>query len=1822
MLQFGLLARMLRIFLRVLLYQLPRRMMQRSRAIGHRRNRRQNVGEPQPQAFHHFWKTHRRHLKFLLMAFMAFIFTLQTTGVNLWLTAPVAAQSGSLYIEPLTWDFVGLDSNNVNDGPNEFLAGARVCNIGSATLNNISVKFVKTGATNPYITVTALGDASRTDTINIASLSPGSTPLNHHQVANKPANCFDAYYNVIVERTTAAHNTVQKYYIRASSATGGSVTTPANRQLYVEKVLSQGRNEIVSFSGPTSVTVGETYTYTLVSKTATAYPQLTISSDFPNAVFRFEDISTSYTNPSGAKNSSIYADACGWIADYTAAGYHTSSSNCDGSVPDQYSGGKVGDTVTTTYKIKILSTGSGASTNTLTVNHLILDFSGGSYHYNADTSSKPFEITVYDPKADLSIDKSHTGNFSTGVNTYNLTVRNNGPDTAKAPITITDTLPTGYSYNSVDSTSSNGWSCSSAGQTVTCSNTNDLALNATSTLKLNVTVGASALTSSVNTATASSSTTDPISTNNTDTDPTIIVTGANLKLTKSDGNSTANQPTLTVGQQQATYTFTVQNQSPTTVAAKPIVVTDTLPAGLSATCSSFTSAGGDWTCAVDGSNFTFTRNTDLGTSQSTSFSLVANTDSSAIASGQSSAVVTNTATVNSSTYDPSPGDNTSSDTLTLSKPVPDLTITKSHIDPFVKDSNGLYTIKVTNNGVASTTGTITITETLPSALGMSYQSHSGLAPSGSTLTWSCSNSSNSTCVANNTGTLTFTTSQVLAPAQSATLYLTAKPTTVSSTAVNNTVTVSTPGDGTTQTKTVNDPTTIVAVPANNASISLSVLKQQWNPSGNGSVYTSPQSVTPGGSLQYAITVTNTQNSGPDATTFSLSDTIPSEITVTSWSCTVLDSGVAGQGATTGCSPTSASGTSITDVNPSITLRKNGGSVRIIVVSTVKSSSALGTATSITNTASIPTQVGSDRDPTPIDNISTLVNPITRTTDLGITKTDGGIDFVAGTSGTYTLTVTNTSAGPTFAPITVTDDLPDSFTFISGSSASGSSGWICELTNSATKVVTCTNNNVLAAGAQSQIQIVATPTTATGSPFTNTATVSTTGDATSSNNKATDTTNVGSANVDLAITKSNPSGTNFVVGQSAAYQITVTNRGPTAAPASAGSPIRVTDTLPTALSYASASGAGWSCSASGQVVTCDRTSSLGVNSSSTITLNVFVDAGAPTSINNTAQVAQHANEPANVFVTNDNNSTSRNIHTISTTIDQKTDLSVSKTLSGSLVAGQNATYQLTVTNNGPATVSSTVTVQDTLPTGLTFVSGSGGEFTCSAGTPVTCTKSDGLTLGQTATVNLTVAVASNASGNLTNAATVSSAVTDINSSNNSASVTSAVTSAVKSLSLSKSHAGNFPLNGQGTYTLQLTNTGNVAITDQLKIVDTLPTQLSYASVVGQGWSCSGTTTVTCTTDDDLAVNSSNAIDLVVNVAANTPVGTNSITNSASVFLGSNTTATATATDPTTIIDSADLSVTKTATSGFAQGQQATYQIVVRNNSTSSVPADITLTDQLPTGLSYVSGSGTNWTCPASSTSSDITCTYKSAIAANSDAEPLTITVLVGSGSSFTNFATVYSATPDPNTANNTDLESTTVSNAQVLLVKRITAINGKRNENPNDTTIVLNAFVNDTTSSRAADDDHDHWPSGYLKGAINAGKVKPNDTIEYTIYFLNPGGRNANDVKICDRLSPNLSFETGAYGGTGKDLQIEIGNNAAQDLTSANDTSDRAQLYAANATVPSTCNLKAENTNGTVAVDVTGATGTGIPNLTTLTGSTGSGKPTTSYGLIRFTTRVP
>jgi uncharacterized repeat protein (TIGR01451 family) len=193
-------------------------------------------------------------------------------------------------------------------------------------------------------------------------------------------------------------------------------------------------------------------------------------------------------------------------------------------------------------------------------------------------------------------------------------------------------------------------------------------------------------------------------------------------------------------------------------------------------------------------------------------------------------------------------------------------------------------------------------------------------------------------------------------------------------------------------------------------------------------------------------------------------------------------------------------------------------------------------------------------------------------------------------------------------------------------------------------------------------------------------------------------------------------------------------------------VSVTDNLPAALTYVSASGTGWTCANAGQAVTCTLPGAFAVGQNSAISLVTTPGAGAVPSVTNTASVAGTGNDP------NPANNTS----SASTPVSAGALLSITKTLvGGTLTAGSHATYTISVHNAGPSPAEGVV-VTDDLPSGLTYVSGTGDGWTCTnAGQVVTCSLAGSLAVGADASISLVVLVSAAAGGSIANTATVSS-----------------------------------------------------------------------------------------------------------------------------------------------------------------------------------------------------------------------------------------------------------------------------------------------------------------------------------------------------------------------------------------------------------------------------------------------------------------------------------
>jgi len=111
------------------------------------------------------------------------------------------------------------------------------------------------------------------------------------------------------------------------------------------------------------------------------------------------------------------------------------------------------------------------------------------------------------------------------------------------------------------------------------------------------------------------------------------------------------------------------------------------------------------------------------------------------------------------------------------------------------------------------------------------------------------------------------------------------------------------------------------------------------------------------------------------------------------------------------------------------------------------------------------------------------------------------------------------------------------------------------------------------------------------------------------------------------------------------------------------------------------------------------------------------------------------------------------------------LSIAKSHTGSFTQGSNGTYTITVANSGPGATVGTLTLTDTLPTGMSGVSmsetantggGTGSDWSCTAST-ATCTRNTAMPSGESDTITLTVSVGYNvATGTnaVTNSVTVS------------------------------------------------------------------------------------------------------------------------------------------------------------------------------------------------------------------------------------------------------------------------------------------------------------------------------------------------------------------------------------------------------------------------------------------------------------------------------------
>ncbi|MGQ0646599.1 MAG: DUF7507 domain-containing protein [Gemmatimonadaceae bacterium] len=1052
------------------------------------------------------------------------------------------------------------------------------------------------------------------------------------------------------------------------------------------------------------------------------------------------------------------------------------------------------------------------------------------------------------PRVDIAVTKTHTGNFVVGQNgTYTITVTNIGDLGTFGATTMSDVLPAGLGFVSASGT---GWTCGASGQTVSCIHAGLLAPQQAATITLVVSVAAAAAPSVVNTV--SVATPDELSTlrgNNTASDPTNVVAPSTLDLAITKTASSA----FAVGQ-NASYALTVANVSQSSTSSVT-TVNDVLPAGLT-----FVSASGaGWSCAFASGTVTCTNAGVLAPGATTAIALTVLVGPAAAPS------VTNSASV-STAGDSNPANNTSTITTPVTAGL-DLAITKSHAGNFTVGQNGVYTLTARNVGSMATTASISVTDNLPA--GLNFVSATGAG-------WSCTAAG---------PTVTCTNPGPLAPGAASSITLTVSVGSSAPASVVNTATVSTAGDTNPTNDSASDPTTISRAPdlaivksasgpftvGSNAIYTLTVANLSsgatsgpvvvtddlpvglsgasaagtgWNCSVGGSaVSCTSLAPIPGNSSAAPITIsavvtlaapTNVTNTAVvatpgDANSSNNSSTIttpvlnPFDVAIvkTASSLQARSNGTFTLTITNAGTAATSSAITVTDDLPAgltfVDASGGGftcGAVGQLVTCSRGASLLPGQTATITITVSVAATAG----PT-ITNTGTVVmsgdrnlsnnsSTITVTVggggglspDLEMLKSLHGTAIV-GQTGTFRLMIRNVGSGPTTDIITVTDTLDASLTYVS---ATGN-GWTC---SSSGRVVTCVSAGPMAPRDSSFIDLVANVSSRN---FSNTAVVKTLGDGNARNDKHTITVSgSGVLFIDIEL-KMKAAAPTFAVGQATSYSLSVKNVGNRAT----DRPITVTDVLPAGLTPGTASGSGWTCTISGQALNCSYAAPLAPTDSTIITVNVTPTAAAIPLVTNKGK----ASTPGDDNPTNDESD-------VTTPVIGTSALALAKESVGAFRLGLQGAYRITVTSTGIVDATPPLTVRDTLPAGLTFVSATGTGWSCGAvGAVVTCTRATALAIGASSVIDLTVTLGAAALPSVTNCASVTGSGATVPSPSNRACVTTPVDGEpmldiTKTSSRSEAQVGDLV-----DYTVVVRNTGTADLSDAL-VVDDLPVSFAY------------------------------------------------------------------------------------------------------------------------------------------------------------------------------------------------------------------------------------------------------------------------------------------------------------------------------------------------------------------------------------------------------------
>ena len=732
---------------------------------------------------------------------------------------------------------------------------------------------------------------------------------------------------------------------------------------------------------------------------------------------------------------------------------------------------------------------------------------------------------------------------------------------------------------------------------------------------------------------------------------------------------------------------------------------------------------------------------------------------------------------------------------------------------------------------------------------------------------------------------------------------------------------------------------------------------------------------------------------------------------------------------------------------------NGASATLTITATVIS------IDDNTNTASVEALDQVDPDNTDDSASATVTPPVA---DLSVTKTVNNTTPNVGDQVTFTVTVKSESTSTADATnVTVTDLLPDGYTFVSASTASGTytdgtGVW---------DIGTVTNGTTVT------LEIIAT-VNASGD-LTNIARITAADqfDPDQGNNTATVSTN--SQSIDLAITKTADVSSQDI-GENVVFTINLVNNGPDVATG-----VVANDLLPSGFTYVSSS------------------QNFGTYNQGTGTWNIGTLANGATAtltVTGTVQSSGDYTNTASVVSVNQTDLDNTNDEASVTITALTSDVSVTKVVSNTTpTPGETIDFTITASNAGPNSAKE-VQVTDLLPSGYTFVSTTRTKGTYDNTTGIWNVG----TIGNGTTQTLIIRATVNASGNYLNTASVSRNSTfDSNTGNDSA--TASVTVQSADLSVTKTVSNNIANVGENvTFSITTANVGPDAATN-VEILDQLPSGYTFVSATTSQGTYNSTSGIWSVGTVNNTANATLSIVATVK-STGTYVNTVSVQNlDQNDPVTDNDTATATVDPP-----NADLAITKIISDASPNvGDNVTFTITLVNNGPDQA-SGIVVTDQLPSGFSFVSASesqgsyvsGTGlWTVGSLANGATVTLDIVAAAQASGDR---------------TNTATITSVNEfDPDTANNTTNVGSNVQNSDLSIAKSVSDLT----PNVGDEITFTISVTNSGPDAASGVEVSDLLPTGFtFVSATPSRGTYDNTTGLWTVGSINNAGVATLEVK--------------------------------------------------------------------------------------------------------------